>query len=105
MKQSTFNLICLSIAIASGVAMFLLKYHVMDREKELASVRRQILKDNRELHMLKADWAVLTDPQHLRALIKELDLKPFLGKQIVHPNELEDWSMPLENEKGEITDV
>ena len=48
------------------------------------------MSDNRELHLLKADWAVLTDPQHLRQLIKETDLKPFMAKQIVAPEELED---------------
>lgn len=90
MKQSTFNLICLGVAILSGVGMFLLKYHVLDQEKELAKLRRQIMSDNRELHLLKADWAVLTDPQHLRQLIKETDLKPFMAKQIVAPEELED---------------
>ena len=90
MKQSTFNLICLGVAILSGVGMFLLKYHVLDQEKELAKLRRQIMSDNRELHLLRADWAVLTDPQHLRELIKETNLKPFLAKQIITPKELED---------------
>ena len=90
MKQSTFNLVCLGVAILSGVGMFLLKYHVLDQEKELAKLRRQIMSDNRELHLLKADWAVLTDPQHLRQLIKETNLKPFMAKQIVAPEELED---------------
>ena len=90
MKQSTFNLICLGVATLSGVGMFLLKYHVLDQEKKLAEVRHQIVKDRRELHMLRADWAVLTDPQHLRQLIKETNLKPFMAKQIITPEELED---------------
>ena len=101
MKQSTFNLICLGCAVLSGVVMFLLKYHVLDQEKELAKVRRQIVSDRRELHLLKADWAVLTDPQHLRELIKETDLKPMLAKQIVHPDELEDKP----EQEGELPDV
>ena len=90
MKQSTFNLICLGIAVISGIGMFLLKYHVLDQEKELAKLRRQIVPYSRELHLLKADWAMLTDPQHLRELIKETDLKPFEGQQIITPQELED---------------
>lgn len=100
MKQSTFNLICLGIAVMSGVGMFLLKYHVLDQEKELAQLRRQIMSDNRELHLLRADWAVLTDPQHLRELIKETDLKPFLGRQIVTPDEVED--RPSEKEQEDV---
>ena len=98
MKQSTFNLICFGIAIIAGIGMFLLKYHVLDQEKELVMLRRQIVADRRELHLLKADWAVLTDPQHLRELIKETDLKPLLAKQIIRPEELEDRS---DEEKGE----
>ena len=104
MKQSTFNFIFLGIAIVSGVCMFLLKYHVLDKEKELANLRRQIVNDRRELHLLKADWAVLTDPQHLRLLIKETDLKPLQAKQIVNPQELEDRPPEESSEKGE-TDV
>ena len=100
MKQSTFNLICLVISVLSGVGMFLLKYHVLDQEKELAQLRRQIMSDNRELHLLRADWAVLTDPQHLRELIKETDLKPFLGRQIVTPDEVED--RPVEKEQEDV---
>ena len=102
MKQSTFNLMCLGVAVLSGVGMFLLKYHVLDKEKELALLRRQILSDNRELHLLRADWAVLTDPQHLRELIKETDLKPFLGKQIVHPDEVENLPAPVPCEKPKL---
>ena len=98
MKQSTFNLICLGIAALSGIGMFLLKYHVLDQEKELALLRRQIVTDRRELHLLKADWAFLTDPQHLRELIKETGLKPLQAKQIIQPKELE--NRPEPEEKG-----
>ncbi len=92
------------MAILSGVGMFLLKYHVLDQEKELVKLKRQIVSDNRELHLLRADWAFLTDPQHLRKMIQESDLKPLLGKQIVKPDEIEERSNPLLKEKEE-TDV
>ena len=101
MKKSTFHLLCLSVAIVSGIGMFLLKYHVLDQEKELALLRRQIMSDRRELHLLKADWAVLTDPQHLRELVKGTSLKPLQAKQIVHPNELEDRP-PVTQEDGDV---
>ena len=103
MKQLTLNLICLTFAILSGIGMFLLKYHVLDQEKELGQIRRQIIEDRRELHVLKADWAVLTDPQHLRELIKGMKLKPYHGQQIVNPNELEDRNESEEvvSQKGE----
>ena len=90
MKQSSFNFLCLFVALISGVMMFLLKYHVLEQEKELALLRRQIISDQRELHLLKADWAVLTDPQNLINLIKEMGLKSVLANQIVHPDDVED---------------
>ena len=99
MKQSTFNLICLGIAVMAGVSMFLLKYHVLDQEKELGKLRRQIMTDRRELHLLKADWAVLTDPQHLRELIRETGLKPLQAKQIVRPEDVENSPELPEEEK------
>ena len=105
MKQSTLNLICLLIAICSGVGMFLLKYHVLDQEKELVLLRRQIVSDQRELHLLKADWAVLTDPQHLRELVKETGLKPLQASQIVHPQELEERPELILKVEEQVPDV
>ena len=98
MKQSTLNLICLSVAVLAGIGMFLLKYHVLDQEKKLAVLRHQIVSDRRELHLLKADWAVLTDPQYLRKLVKDTNLKPLQAKQIIRPEQLED--RPKEEEQG-----
>ena len=102
MKQSSFNFICFYFAIIAGVGMFLMKYHVSAKEKELWLLRRQIVNDKRELHLLKADWAMLTDPQNLRKIIKETELKPLLAKQIVRPSELEDRAAPIPMEKPKI---
>ena len=102
MKKSTFNLICLSVAILAGIGMFLLKYHVLDQEKELAELRRQIMADRRELHLLKADWAVLTDPQHLRQLIQDTNLKPFQAKQIIQPDQLENRVLESDQEANDV---
>ena len=100
MKQSTFNFICLGVAILSGVSMFFLKYYVESQEKSLAALRRQIVNDRRELHLLQADWAVLTDPQHLRELIKETGLKPLQAKQIIQPDSLSERPTSVEQVSG-----
>ena len=105
MKKSTVHFLCLIMAIACGVGMFLLKYHVLEEEKELALLRRQIINDRRELHLLKADWAVLTDPQHLRMLIKDSTLQPLGAKQIVLPEQVEEKPAALVQEKSERDDV
>jgi len=71
MKRWGFNLLCLIIAISSGVGMFMLKYQVIEKEEQLYRLHRQIAFDKREIHMLKGDWASLNDPERLRALVGE----------------------------------
>ena len=76
--------------ILSGVQLFVLKYRVIDREEELKAIHRQILNDSREIHMLKADWALLNDPIRLRALVAQTDFKS------IGANQIKEWQdMPL----------
>lgn len=85
MRQWFVNLFFLCLAIISGVQLFVLKYRVMDKEEELKTIHRQILNDSREIHMLKADWALLNDPDRLRELVKnQTDFKPIGAAQIVY---------------------
>ena len=84
MRRWGFNLLCLLIAVISGVGMFMLKYKVIEKEEELARLHRQIAFDKREIHMLKGDWASLNDPERLRALIAEqTNFKPVGANQII----------------------
>ena len=69
MKRFLFNLFFIFIATLACVCMFLLKYKVIEEEDELFALQRQIKEDWREIHILKAEWAHLTDPTRLRTLI------------------------------------
>lgn len=105
MRRWGFNLLCLFIAVASGVGMFMLKYKVIEREEELARLHRQIAFDKREIHMLKGDWASLNDPERLRTLIMEqTNFKPVGAGQIIDvnrvPNKGQDDVQKLKNKKG-----
>jgi len=72
------------LAVAAGIALFLLKYQVRSLEDELAALRHQIRKDKTEIHVLEAEWAYLNDPARLARLSTELlDLKPIRGEQFV----------------------
>ncbi len=85
MRQWLVNLLFLCLAVAAGVQLFVLKYQVMDKEEELKMIHRQILNDSREVHMLKADWALLNDPDRLRELVKnQTNFRPIGAGQIVH---------------------
>ncbi|MBR5130622.1 MAG: hypothetical protein IKV03_05305 [Alphaproteobacteria bacterium] len=84
MKRWGLNMLCLFIAVMSGVGMFMLKYKVIEKEEELARLHRQIAFDKREIHMLKGDWASLNDPERLRALVSEqTNFKPVSASQII----------------------
>lgn len=71
MKRFLFNLIFLLCAMLSCSGMFVLKYQVLDKEQELASIQHKILQNQRTIHVLKAEWAHLNDPERLRTLIGE----------------------------------
>lgn len=84
MKRWIFNMLCIMIAVTSGVGMFLLKYQVIEKEEELFRLHRQIAADKREIHMLQGDWASLNDPERLRALVeKQTNLKHFKASQVI----------------------
>lgn len=90
MRRWLINLLFLILAVAAGVQLFVLKYRVIEKEEELKAIHRQILNDSREIHMLKADWALLNDPVRLRALVKQTDFKSIGASQI------KEWQdMPL----------
>lgn len=84
MRRGLLNFVCILVAVIAGVQLFVLKYQVMRKEKELAQIHQAILGDKREIHMLKADWAVLNDPERLRALVQsQTALKPIHAHQII----------------------
>lgn len=90
MRVWLLNLISITIALLSGIFLFLLKYQVIEKEEELASIHRQILTDRREIHLLKSDWAVLNDPENLRRLVEGQDtLTPIKPTQLLQSAQIE----------------
>ncbi len=84
MKRWFFNLLGIATVIVLGMIMFVLKYQVIEKEKELARIHRQILADKREIHMLNADWALLNDPERLLALVEQqTDFKIIKARQVI----------------------
>lgn len=66
MRASTF--LWLAVATLAGVGLFLLKYQVQSLEADLADVERQARADRETIHVLKAEWAYLSDPARIRRL-------------------------------------
>ncbi len=70
---------CLWLALAAmvGFGLFHVKYEVQRLESELHQLNSQILKEQRQIHVLKAEWAYLNRPSRLSALARShLDLVP-----------------------------
>lgn len=96
MKSFLFNLLLFVIAVGSGIGLFLMKYRVVEYEKELAAIHKTIINDRREIHTLKADWAVLTEPSRLRKLIEEkTEFKTIQGKQFIHSEDIDLTPVPV----------
>ena len=88
MKQWVVNGCLLCLAISAVPAVFLMKQRVVEYEKELNQLNARILMNKREIHTLKAEWAVLTEPSRLRRLLAESELKQIKVQQIVSPVEV-----------------
>ena len=95
MKKLIVNLVLLFLAVGSGVGLFLMKQRVVEYEKQLATLHRNILADMREIHTLKADWAVLTEPSRLRKLLSESQLHQIHVKQVVSATDVQLTPVPV----------
>ena len=99
MKQRYFNLICIVVALLSGILTFMLKYHVLDKEKNLKKIYAEIKQNKREMHGLQTDWAALTNPENLRVQAGQTSLQPIHAKQIIQTDQLQERPMPLPTRK------
>ncbi|MBU0726486.1 MAG: energy transducer TonB [Alphaproteobacteria bacterium] len=65
----------------AGVALFLLKYEVQEREEQLARLNSQIIRDQEAIQILRAEWSYLNRPDRLADLARRyLDLEPVTAK-------------------------
>jgi hypothetical protein len=62
------TLVCLLVSTLLVVFVFVIKYSVQDLETEYQSLNRQIEKEQRTIHILKAEWSYLNEPLRLQAL-------------------------------------
>jgi len=80
-RQTT--LLAVILAAALSVVLFGVKYRVQDLEGELTGIERGILNEERSIHVLRAEWAHLNDPERLRGLAER-----YLGLEPVSPIQL-----------------
>lgn len=74
-----------------GFGLFQVKYEVQRLETELHQLNSEILKEQRLIHVLKAEWSYLNRPERLSALARRhLDLVPM---DTGHSGSIEDLPM------------
>ncbi|MCG8512309.1 MAG: hypothetical protein MI741_24075 [Rhodospirillales bacterium] len=85
------TLLAVILAAALSVVLFGVKYQVQDLEEELTSIERAILNEERAIHVLRAEWSHLNDPDRLRQLAaRYLELSPVTARQLGKFEDLED---------------
>ena len=71
------TLLWFGLALVTGFGLFHLKYEVQALEDELVRLNRSILAEHEAIHVLKAEWSYVNQPQRLQALAnRHLDLRP-----------------------------
>ena len=81
MRHTT--LLFLLIAGAISIVLFSVKYQVQDLEDELGRLNRSITLEGQSIHVLKAEWSLLNNPERLGRLARW-----HLGMQPIDPAQL-----------------
>lgn len=77
------TVLTLSLAVAAGIGLFYAKHRVQALEEELAGLQQRILTDREAIHVLKAEWSFLNDPDRLADLARRhLEMAPVAGAQL-----------------------
>ncbi len=80
---------------------FVLKNQVHDLEVELSKINRNIQKDIKTIHVLKAEWSHLNNPSRLKKLAAEhISLNKVRAEQIINYS-----ALPFQYENGGIDKV
>lgn len=75
----------LTVLTAVVFATFIMKNQVQDLEKELTRINQSITNDIKTIHILKAEWSHLNNPERLRTLAqKHINLNPVKAEQIIN---------------------
>jgi len=88
----------LFLLLAAGISMvlFSVKYQVRDLEEAHKRLTRELDEEQRELHVLHAEWATLNDPKRIQELASmHLGMSPIPPSAVVGPDAMMD--IPVRN--------
>ncbi|MBP1852342.1 cell division protein FtsL [Rhizobium halophytocola] len=88
----TLDFLMIGAMLAAATVTYQIKHHAEDREEEVQHLEAKIKLERDTLDLLKADWALLTQPNRLEKLVQlygdELKLQPTDPTQLARPHEL-----------------
>lgn len=88
----SFDLVLIGVMTATAVVTYSIKHRADEKLTELRHIEAEIKLERDTIDLLKADWALLTQPNRLEPLTKvydsELHLAPTDPTQLAMPKEL-----------------
>lgn len=88
----TLDIILVVVMTAVAAVTYTLKHQAELKLEELRKIEAEIKLERDTIDLLRADWALLTQPSRLQTLIgiyqNELQLEPTLSTQLAQPSEL-----------------
>jgi hypothetical protein len=76
------TVVAFTLAFSVGFCLFMVKYDVQSLEEQLLKIERQETIDYDSIHVLKAEWSFLTQPERLADLAdRHLVLHPLTSSQ------------------------
>jgi len=76
------TLILFILSIIAGGALFGVAFEVSELEDRLIVLNEEITRDRDAIHVLRAEWSYLNQPERLEGLSRRyLDLQPLVGEQ------------------------
>lgn len=83
MTRASTTLFWFSLTIFVSLGLYHTSYRVEDMGRQLRDLNSQIEAEQRNLHVLKAEWVFLSNPSRIEAAARQhLDLKPTAPEQI-----------------------
>lgn len=97
------NVFLLTFAFLLGVVNYMVKQHVISKEKEFKAIQTEIKHLNESIHIFTAEWSYLNEPSRLQKLVEShLKASPMKGVQLVSLNKLPGRLMPSEIKADEV---
>jgi cell division protein FtsL len=79
------SILAIILLLISCFALFQIKHKVAGMRRELNITEREIIKAQESIHILKAEWSYLTQPENISKLAKKkLNLSAIASKKIRH---------------------